>query len=336
MNGLNGNNMPGAMVGLPTPAGHQAELNYIYGMVEELSRQLADNKRALDDIVAGVGRVRSRARSQSLGNEELLASAADDFNGTIPKKMSFSLNVSPILLTKNNFSSNLAQGPNLDALVSGLSEALEKAKYSRDANAAMLSQYASVMSVMLKQFHEYKSKHVADVSAWHRSYRTQLAEARAENSRLREQIWEMHAHAGHANDMLRRFRSQYDEDSERWERRVNAKAVRQELRFWKRMAMPELSDTDSYWSDDDDLIDVAEKLRLSELEKKATEEQLANAAAGSSDQGSIEEGELPHQGIPMGALPGGVPMQRDDSAGSALPLSPPRPSSAASTGSSGQ
>ena len=83
MNGMNmnGGNLPGAVVGLPTPAGHQAELNYIYGMVEELSRQLAQNQRALEDVVTGVGRVRSRARSQSLGNEDLISSAADEVRG---------------------------------------------------------------------------------------------------------------------------------------------------------------------------------------------------------------------------------------------------------------
>jgi hypothetical protein len=40
---------------------------------------------------------------------------------------------------------------NLDCLISVTSEALEKAKYSRDANAALLAQYATVLSTMLKQ-----------------------------------------------------------------------------------------------------------------------------------------------------------------------------------------
>lgn len=83
MNGLNGaGNMAAPITGYPTPAGHQAELNYIYAMVDDLSRQLADNKRMLEDVVAGVGRVRLRARVQSLGNEELLTSAVDDMSGT--------------------------------------------------------------------------------------------------------------------------------------------------------------------------------------------------------------------------------------------------------------
>ncbi|KAK4448226.1 hypothetical protein QBC34DRAFT_115602 [Podospora aff. communis PSN243] len=336
MNGINmnGGNLPGA-VSLPTPAGHQAELNYIYGMVEELSRQLAQNQRALEEVVAGVGRVRNRARSQSLGNQDLISSTADEVK---------------------------AQDPNLDALISLLSEALEKAKYSRDANAALLSQYATVVSQMLKQFHDYKAKHVADVAAWHRSYRAQLAEARAENCRLREQIWEMHAHAGAANDLLRRFRTAYDEDEARWNRRVDDRARRQELRFWKRMAMPNLPDDDPYWSDDDDLIDVAEKDRLTNIAKRLAEQQAAAAAASAAgesveldseaalvngpggEQMSLSNENLPPQGqgtrtgtlpFPM-SLMGGVPMQRGDN-GSIMPIPPPRPLSAASsTGSTGQ
>jgi hypothetical protein len=82
MNGINGAAMPGPMVGLPTPAGHQAELNYIYGMVEELSRQLAENKRALEEVVSGVGRVRNRAKQSAVTNEDILSSAAEEIAGT--------------------------------------------------------------------------------------------------------------------------------------------------------------------------------------------------------------------------------------------------------------
>ncbi|KAK4158525.1 hypothetical protein C8A00DRAFT_10689 [Chaetomidium leptoderma] len=349
MNGVNGGNMPGGMVPFPAPAGHQSELNYIYGMVEELSRQLSDNQRTLEEVVSGVGRVRSRARTHSLGNEELVNSASDEVK---------------------------AHEPNLDTLISILSEALEKAKFSRDANAALLTQYAAMLAAMLRQFHDYKAKHVADVAGWHRSYRAQLAEARAENSRLREQVWAMQARAGQANDLLRRFRGRCYEEGEkekekgkgkekgeeeknglgaaRWERRVASKAVRQELRFWKRMAMPHLPEDDPCWSDDDDLVDVAEKKRLDEMGRLAAEQQLANAAAelgdivggGGREGGGEEEehGEVPPEvpsapGAPqsMMMMMGGVPMQREDSGAVMLPIPPPRPLSAASsTGSSGQ
>lgn len=215
------------------------------------------------------------------------------------------------------------QEENLDALISLLSESLEKAKFSRDSNASLLSQYANALALMLKQFHEYKAKHISDVAAWHRSYRAQLDEARQENSRLREQIWEMQAHASGANDSLRRFRRRYDEDEARWRSRVDDKAARQELRFWKRMAMPELEDDDPYWSADDDVIDSAEKDRLRELEQEAAREQ----AEDSDDQ----------QPLPSSMnMMGGIPMQREESE-HAVPMPPPRPLSAASsTGSTGQ
>lgn len=219
-----------------------------------------------------------------------------------------------------------AQFQNIDTLISVLSEALEKAKFSRDANANLLSQYANALALMLKQFHEYKTKHVTDVAAWHRSYRKQLAEARDENSKLREQIWQMQRHAGQANENLRDFRRKYDEDEARWDRRVDEKAIRQELRFWKRMAMPELEDDDPYWSDDDDVIDSAEKERLHEMELKAAQEQLADS------QGEDSDG----QQLPPMDMMGGIAMQREDSTGHGMPA-PPRPLSAASsTGSTGQ
>lgn len=84
MNGINGGNMPAVVAGYPTPAGYQAELAYIYNMVEVLSQQLAENKRALEDVVSSVGRVRSRARAQSLSNDELITTAADELGCTSP------------------------------------------------------------------------------------------------------------------------------------------------------------------------------------------------------------------------------------------------------------
>jgi hypothetical protein len=223
-----------------------------------------------------------------------------------------------------------AQEQNLDSLLSLLTESLEKAKVSRDANAALLSQYANAFAVMLKQFHEYKAKHVADVAAWHRSYRAQLDEARRENCRLREQIWEMQAHAARANDSLRNFRRCHDDDEARWARRVDDKALRQELRFWKRMAMPELDEDDPYWSDDDDIIDPAEKDRLRDLEQRAAQEQLADSQTDDSDSQSNSLG--PESFV------GGIAMQREDAVGQpiSMPMPPPRPLSAASsTGSTG-
>ncbi|KAH8646697.1 hypothetical protein BX600DRAFT_518736 [Xylariales sp. PMI_506] len=306
---MNGGGGGGGMVVGPTPAGHQTELNLIYSLVEDLSRQLAENRRQTEELVNGVGRVRNRAREQNLENSEVVGEAADDI---------------------------YAHEANLDNTISILTESLDRAKNSRDANFNLVASYARVLSSLLAQFHAYKQKHIADVSAWHRSYRAQLAEARAENSRLRDQIWEMQEHAGRANQMLREFRKHYDENEARADRLAEARARRQEIRFWKRMAMPERDvggedgeGDESAWSDDDDLIDPAEKERLREIERKVAEQQQQLAGLAGDGQGDGhhlggEDGEEGgHHG--MGML-GGVAMERD------MPTPPPRPASTGSTG----
>jgi len=295
----NGN---GAMAVGPTPAGHQAELNIIYGMVEELSRQLAENRRVTEDIVSSLGRVRNRARERGLSNDDVLDEAAAEI---------------------------FSQEPNMEAAISILTESLDRAKTSRDSNLDLVTRYARVLATTLGQFHTYKEKHIADVSAWHRSYRTQLAEARAENSRLREQIWDMQEHPGNANAMLREFRKKYDEDEKRWDQRVQEKARKQELRFWKRLAMPDVADDEEgYWSDDDDLIDPMEKERLKEVERKIAEQNLASLTADSqhSEDDSDGDGELAN---PQ-AIIGGVAMERERDG--PVPAPPSRPASTGSTG----
>ncbi|GAP83236.1 hypothetical protein SAMD00023353_0402530 [Rosellinia necatrix] len=294
----------GAMALGPTPAGHHAELNIIYGMVEELSRQLADNRRVTEEIVSGLGRVRNRAHERGLGNEDLLGEATDELFG---------------------------QEPNLEAMLSILTESLDRAKQSRDANFTLLATYAKVFEGIINQFHVYKQKHVTDVAAWHRSYRAQLAEARAENSRLRDQMWEVQEHASRANSLLRDFRKKFDEDETRWDKRVREKATKQELRFWKRIAMPEIDeDEDGFWSDDDDLVDPVEKERLKNVEREVAEQANAGLGSSSSQQSEDSEGEAGDP-RPLSGLIGGVAMERNRDGGS-ISTPPARPASTGSTG----
>lgn len=137
----------------------------------------------------------------------------------------------------------------------------------------------------------------------------------------------MQAHAGRANEQLRKFRKIYDEDEDRFKKIVDERALRQEMRFWKRMAMPELEEDDPYWSDDDDVIDPAEKIRLRELQLKAQQEQIHDDAAEDSDDAQ--------RSLTTMGMMGGFVMQREDSAEHGVPVLPPRPLSAGSTGSTG-
>ncbi|CAG9951803.1 unnamed protein product, partial [Clonostachys rosea f. rosea IK726] len=247
MNGMNGAGMPGGGgMSMPTPAGHQAELNYIYSMVEELSKQLADNR---------------KAKTNGISNGELLDAAADELQGALP--LTFHLLAVPSQADQSLCAAKRNSTPYPSHRVA------REAKHSRDQNATLLTQYATP-SPCAQAFHEYNQarrgrRRVASV------YRTQLDEARRENSRLREQIWEMQTHAATANESLRKFRSNV--------------AAKQEIRFWKRMAMPELEDDDTYWSGDDDLIDRP-RGEAARLEQRAAQEQMmAESQAEDSDGG---------------------------------------------------
>jgi hypothetical protein len=85
-NAMNGGGVgvAGSMVGFPTPAGHQSDLNYIMQMVEDLSRQLETNQRITAGVVEKIGKVREKAKTMDLNNDELIALVASEMNGERP------------------------------------------------------------------------------------------------------------------------------------------------------------------------------------------------------------------------------------------------------------
>jgi hypothetical protein len=81
-NGMNGGvGMGGGMVGYPTPAGHQSDLNYVMSMVEELSAVLRQNQQLTANVVEKMGKVREKASTMNLTNDELVAVVAAELNG---------------------------------------------------------------------------------------------------------------------------------------------------------------------------------------------------------------------------------------------------------------
>jgi len=93
----------------------------------------------------------------------------------------------------------------------------------------------------------------------------------------------MKAAAARANGHLRDMRRYLDDHDETNELRIQNIALRQEKRFWKRIAMPLIPDDDSEWSDDDDLIDPEEKKRLAEVEAQKAEAERKKREEGLSE-----------------------------------------------------
>jgi hypothetical protein len=81
-NGMNGGmGMGNGMVGYPTPAGHQSDLNYVMSMVDELSQVLRTNQQLTASVVDKMGKVREKAQTMNLSNDEMIAAVASEMNG---------------------------------------------------------------------------------------------------------------------------------------------------------------------------------------------------------------------------------------------------------------
>jgi hypothetical protein len=276
-NGMNGGGMglAGGMVGFPTPAGHQSDLNYIMQMVEELAGQLAHNQGLTAGIVEKMGKVRAKAKNMDLSNDELIAIAASELNGKY-----FTLTPFPSQLTSSTETSE-----NLEKENSELRNALEKALCEKKENWKLAIHGANILSDILDKMHKFKSQHEADTLAWHRNYRKQLADEREENLNLRNQINDMKAAACRANEHLRQMRRYLTDHDELNELRIQNIQLRQERRLWKRMALPLVPQDDSEWSDDDDIIDPEEKKRKFAEEAEKERKDKENGQEGGDAQG---------------------------------------------------
>ncbi|KAK2625621.1 hypothetical protein QTJ16_004933 [Diplocarpon rosae] len=248
-NGMNGGmSMGGGMVGYPTPAGHQSDLNYVMSMVEELSAVLRANQQLTAGVVDKMGKVREKASHLNLNNDELVAAVASELN---------------------------EDSKNLEKENSSLRNALEKCQYDKNENWKLAVHGANILADITEKMHHFKEQHETDTLAWHKNYRKQLADEREENLKLRNQINDMKAAACRANGHLRDMRRYLADHDELHQLRVQNVRYRQERRFWKRKALPLVPDDDSEWSNDDDLIDPEEKKRqeaaLAEKNRKDTE-----------------------------------------------------------------
>ena len=89
-NGMNGAmGMGPGMVGFPTPAGHQADLNFIMNMVDELSRTLKLNQEIAGGVIDKIGQVREKAKTLNLDNDEMIALAAETLNRECLEDLSY-------------------------------------------------------------------------------------------------------------------------------------------------------------------------------------------------------------------------------------------------------
>ena len=85
-------------------------------------------------------------------------------------------------------------------------KALEKAEYDKTENWKLACHGANILADLTEKMHKFRETTDADILAWHKNYRNQLAAEREENLNLRNQINDMRAAACRANEHLRQMR----------------------------------------------------------------------------------------------------------------------------------
>ncbi|TAQ86020.1 hypothetical protein B7494_g5675 [Chlorociboria aeruginascens] len=276
-NGTNGAaGFGGNMVGFPTPAGHQSDLNFVMSKIEELSRTLEHNRRLTDDIVTKVGLVRERAKDKNLTNDELVALVTSEMGGMTCFQYSQAIT-----------NIDIDTGSNMEKELSELRKALEHANYEKDENFKLCQHACHILSDVLDKMHDFKAKNESDYLAWHKSYRNQLAAEREENLELRCRIADMQAHAANASAWIRKAQRWHDDHDEFHELKVLNQFHRLRGRFFRRLALPHIPDDDpDEWSDDDDLIDPEEKKRLEKMKNDRSERSERDSSGPSGTSAS--------------------------------------------------
>lgn len=254
VNGVNGSglSLPGMMSGIPTPAGHQQDLNHISTLLDEYAKMMEENRKLTARVMDGVGRVRERAGGRELTGDDVVNGSSKELNGTCEGSFTITLYLIHCLDTTKT----------LEGELSYLRKKYETAQIDADEYAQIALSYAKAMGEWLERIHAFKLKNTEDVSAWHTSYRDQLAHERAENLRLSNQILLMNEAAARANNAINKFKEGWSGTPRYYEEMAEKVKYRQLCRMYKRMALPELDDDDSEFSDDDDMIDPEEKKRI--------------------------------------------------------------------------
>ncbi|CCU76317.1 hypothetical protein BGHDH14_bgh01341 [Blumeria hordei DH14] len=181
--------------------------------------------------------------SQVLQTNQALTAGVVDRMGKIREKAKLSNlkneDIIAAAATELNEESKNIEKENLE-----LRSALETSENDRKENWKLAVQGANILTDITEKMHRFKEQHEVDTIIWHRSYRKQLAAEREENLNLRCQINDMKSAACRANETLPES--------------TNI-SLRPRKRYWKRLALPLISDDDPEWSDDDDLIDPEER-----------------------------------------------------------------------------
>ncbi|KKY20824.1 hypothetical protein UCRPC4_g04097 [Phaeomoniella chlamydospora] len=184
-NQVNGANMATASIMAPLPAGHQADIDYVYGMVVELSNELKKNRELTNSIVRDAEEVMRRYNS------------------------------SEVQPTTNEIGQEMAAAGRIRELERELAKErklVELYKREQVENTKLVGEYETAVGTMTQQIREYCTNNKLNYLAQTRHYNNLLQKEKDDHlqSRLARDEW--HAKCMKVCGMIRHAKKLADEE----------------------------------------------------------------------------------------------------------------------------
>lgn len=220
-NGMNGGaNSAAALQASLGHTGHQPDFNYLWGIVQELTEALAQNRAQTASIVSGVQQIQARAREEG---------------GDLP--------------TAQQVNGELVHASQIADLQNRLHEMTrERDDYAVQHNESIqiLTDYEQTMDSLMIKIREYANNHAKAIIGVHQHYEAQLAAEREANLQLRLEHGKWQAGLGKATELARKALRQRSEETSNLE--TGLREVKAENRILRKLVGWEVEDS----SDDED------------------------------------------------------------------------------------
>ncbi|KAF2278747.1 uncharacterized protein EI97DRAFT_372377 [Westerdykella ornata] len=209
----NGGGIP--MVNGQPSSGHQSDLNFLWGVVQQLSQVLEENRAQMGGIVNGVAAIQARAVEEGgLGGFGVGGSGMANGDGNAPPPPPTLASLTTQLTTTQS---------HLSSLQSHTNELTQ-----------LITDYENALTLLLDKLRPYAYTHTQSLLALHKHYQDLLEKERAATMQVRLEHAEWQAGLGRVAEYARAaLKSQAEADLPL---RREVKALREENRVLRRLA----------------------------------------------------------------------------------------------------
>ena len=269
-NGVNGPAV-GLLNSLPS-AGHQADMNHLWSVVQQLSDVLAENRAQTVGIVNSMQQIQARAATE--GESPTISQVNGELNGTYPAHAS--QQQAPTTLASASRAAELAAAQAQLGAAQRRIGALETG-YG-DMNA-LLSDYENAIGITLERLRPYAYQHTQAIIALHAHYNSLLDAERTANLHLRLEYQKWQAGLGRVANYARLALRSDNEGTLPYLRKIAA--LKTENRVLRSLAGWESPDDES----GDEMIDQWKEAAMRDNRKQEEELKRSGDVSQRSEEG---------------------------------------------------